>query len=181
MRRGFGRPLRRGFAPDVPPLLRRANNLMADGDYAGAANAFEQLARAAEGRGGPRAPFFYLQAGRARVMAGQSAAGLEQLERGLGLFAARGLMGKVFNIGNRIVAELHQRGLKQEAEKVAAYVKSLVPAFDVSPTQTPPAKHPPLPTHCPGCGAPVRPDEVEWMDNVTAECAFCGSPVRGES
>ena len=33
---------------------------------------------------------------------------------------------------------------------------------------------------CPSCGAAVRPDEVEWLDYVTAECAYCGSPVRGE-
>jgi hypothetical protein len=180
MRRGFGRPLRRAFAPNVPPLLQRANRLMADGDYAGAANAFEQLARAAEGRGGPRAPFFYVQAGRASLLAGQTPGGLEYIQRGLGLFAVRGQLGRAFNIGNRIVAEVKQRGLAKEAGQIAAYIKSLLPAFDATPTEAP-VKHPSLPTHCPGCGAPVRPDEVEWLDDVTAECAFCGSPVRGES
>ena len=33
-------------------------------------------------------------------------------------------------------------------------------------------------SHCPSCGASLRPDEVEWLDDVTAECAYCGSPVR---
>jgi hypothetical protein len=42
------------------------------------------------------------------------------------------------------------------------------------------ARLPPLPTQCPGCGAPVRPDEVDWLDDVTAECEYCGSPVRVE-
>ncbi len=42
-------------------------------------------------------------------------------------------------------------------------------------------KHPVLPTHCPGCGAPIHPDDVDWIDNVTAECEYCGSPVRGEN
>ena len=45
MRRGFGRPLRRAFAADVPPLLRSANQMLSAGDYAGASSAFEQLAR----------------------------------------------------------------------------------------------------------------------------------------
>jgi hypothetical protein len=35
-----------------------------------------------------------------------------------------------------------------------------------------------LPTHCPSCGAALRPDEIEWLDESTAECAYCGSPVR---
>jgi len=41
-------------------------------------------------------------------------------------------------------------------------------------------RKPILPTHCPGCGGPVRADEVDWLDDVTAECNWCGSPVRAE-
>jgi hypothetical protein len=181
MRRGFGRPFRRAFAANIPPLLQRANQLMANGNYVEAASAFEQLARAAEARGGPRAPYFYIQSGRAKVMAGQTAGGMEYLQRGLGLFATRGQEGKVFNVGNRVVGELNQRGLSKEAQKVNAYIKSLLPDFDANLGAASPSKRPPLPTHCPGCGAPVRPDEVEWLDEATAECAFCGSPVRGEN
>lgn len=181
MRRGFGRPLQPGFAGNIPPLLQKANQLFATGNYSEAASAFEQLARAAEARNGPRAPFFYIQSGRARLMAGQTAGALEYLQRGLGIFAVRGRPGKVFFVGNRIVNELNQRGLSKEAQQVSAYIKSLVPDFNGSLGGTPQVKHPPLPTHCPGCGAPVRSDEVEWLDDTTAECAFCGSPLRGES
>ena len=99
MRRGFGRPLRRMLGPDVPPLLQRANQMLSAGNYAEAASAFEQLARAAEARGGPRAPLFYLQAGRSRILAGQTANGLEYLERGLGLFACAANRCKVANAG----------------------------------------------------------------------------------
>ncbi len=180
MRRGFGRPIRRMFAPDIPPLLQHANQWMAAGNYAQAAGAFEQLARAAEARGGPRAPFFYIQAGRARMMAGQTAGGLEYLERGLGLFAARGQAGRVMNVGQRIAGELNQRGLSKEAKQIADYIKSLLPDFKPGGMEAAPAKRPPLPTHCPGCGAPMRPDEIEWLDDATAECAYCGSSVRGE-
>jgi hypothetical protein len=152
---------------------------MSTGSYGEAASAFEQLARAAEARGGPRAPFFYIQAGRARVMAGQVAGGLEYIERGLGLFAARGQSGRVFNVGNRVAGELNLRGLGRESQQITAYVKTLLPNFDASQEAQKQSARQPLPTHCPGCGAPVRPDEVEWLDNVTAECAYCGSPVRG--
>ncbi len=179
MRRGFGRPFRRAFATNIPPLLQRANQLMATGSYMEAASAFEQLARAAEARKGPRTPFFYIQAGRARVMGGQAAGGVEYLQRGLGIFATRGQNGKVFNVGNRIVGELNQRGLNKEAQQISTYIKTLIPDFDANLGTPSPSKKPPIPTHCPGCGAPLRPDEVEWLDDVTAECAFCGSPVRG--
>ena len=175
MRRMF----RRGFGPNIPPMLQRANQLMAAQDYAGAAEAFEQLAKAAEGRGGPRAPFFYLQAGRARIFAGQIPAGMAHLQYGLNLFARRNQPGKIFNQGNRIVGELNQRGLTTEAGQITDLMKTLLPAFNAA-SESVHNKKAALPTHCPGCGAPIRPDEVDWLDDVTAECAFCGSPVRGE-
>ncbi len=173
------RALRRALVPDIPPLLERANELMAIGDFAGAARAFEQLARAAEGRGGPRAPFLYLQSGRACILAGQVSLGMEHLERGLGLFAARGQAGRVFTLSRHIVNELNQRGLRKEAQQIAEYAGGLLPDLAASPSEAP-AGRPPLPTHCPACGAPLHSDEVEWTDAVTAECAFCGSPVRVE-
>lgn len=181
MRRGFGHPLRRGSRGAIPLLLRRANELLTTGSFAAAADSFEQLARAAEARGGPRTPFFYLQAGRARVWAGQVAAGMEHLERGLGLFAARGRVRRAIRAGGRLVGELNQRGLTNEAARLKAYLNELVPGFEVAELEPEPARKATLPTHCPGCGAPVRADEVEWIDDVTAECAFCGSPVRGRT
>jgi hypothetical protein len=35
-----------------------------------------------------------------------------------------------------------------------------------------------LPTHCEGCGAPLRPAEVQKLDAHTVECAYCGSPIK---
>ncbi len=179
MRRAY-RQFRRAAAVEVPPLLRRANQMMDSGNYAEAASAFEQMARAAEARGGPRAPLFYIQAGRARILAGQTEGGIQYLERGLGLFAARGRPQKLFGATNRIVKELNGRGLNKEAQQITDYVKGLMPGFTFNPNEEASAKHPPLPTHCPGCGAPVHPDQVDWLDDITAECEFCGSPVRGE-
>jgi len=179
MRRRFGRPLRRILGRDIPPLLIQANQDMSAGNYANAATDLEQLARAAEGRGGRRAPMFHIQAGRARLMAGQPAQAVESFERGFGLLAARGRPWRLARIGSRVVAELGQRGFVAESQKLADYLENLSPGFRSAPTPESAVKHPPLPTHCPGCGAPVRPDEVEWLDDVTAECAFCGTPVRG--
>ena len=96
--RPVGRPVVRpvvvpaagGGGVNVPPALRRANELMAAGQYAEAAQIFEQFARGAEMRGGPRAPHFFLQAGRAHILAGQVPAGMTALMHGLALLAKAG-------------------------------------------------------------------------------------------
>lgn len=161
MRRMFRRRIRRALAPEVPPILQEANFMFDKGEYGRAAELFEQIAGAAEARGGRRASVFRLQAGRARVLAGQTQIGMDHLKQGLSLFAARGRMGRVFNAGNRIISELNQRGLTKEAEEIGTYMKSILPAMPAMVEQTAPDSKPVLPTHCPSCGAAVRPDEVD--------------------
>ena len=117
-----------------------------------------------------------LQAGRARILAGQTKLGLPSLRRGLELFAQRGQWQKLHQMGQRVIGELSARGLSAEASEVESLLKNLSPSIPV--IESPPAKKPILPTHCPSCGASLRPDEFEWLDDVTAQCAYCGSPVR---
>jgi hypothetical protein len=77
--------------------------------------------------------------------------------------------------GTRTIAELKERGLEVEATNIEILLGTLLPdTFSAEPL----AKRPSIPTHCPSCGAPLRPDEVDWLDDVTAECGYCGSPVR---
>ncbi len=35
-----------------------------------------------------------------------------------------------------------------------------------------------LPTKCQSCGATIRPDEIKWLNDVTAECRYCGTPIK---
>jgi len=174
----IGRPLRRGFAPQVPPLLQRANQLMDSGQYAQAAEAFEALANAAQARGGPRAPLFFLQAGRACILSDQNEAGLAQVKQGLSLLAGRADWPGLHRAGTRVLVELRERGLVGEAAEIEAWLQATLPAMPAGFAERGPAQKPQLPTHCPSCGGALRPDEVEWLDDVTAECAYCGSPVR---
>lgn len=169
--------MRRGFA-QVPPMLQQANQWMAAGNYSAAAQAFEQLAKGAEDRFPKRAPFLYLQAGQAAILSDRTKAGVAHLRRGLTMLAAQGRYRKVRVFGRRIVDELNERGLTGEANEIAALLRGSLPSQPEAATAL--APRPTLPTHCPSCGAAMRPDEVEWMDDVTAECAYCGSPVRGE-
>jgi hypothetical protein len=179
-RRPFRRPLRRAMPGGVPPALQRANQLMAAGQYAEASAIFEQFARGAQMRNGPRAPWFFLQAGHARLLAGQVPAAMAHFQQGLSLFATRGQWQKLHSSGMRIVADLNGRGLAAEAKQIEDTLKANLPAGFVPGPAAGAAKPALLPTNCPGCGGPIRSDEVEWVDEMTAECPYCGSAVRAQ-
>ena len=186
MRRRFWRggrgPLRQMIMGGIPPLLLRSNELMAAGKYAEAADGLEQLAHAAEARGGRRggrrAASLYLEAGRARLKSGQPAQALQLLQSGLSLLSASGLSLRLGQVAKRIIAEARALGFAQEGQLLSGFVEGLAPGFGTAAVAAGPMRRAPLPTHCPACGAPVRPDEVEWLDELTAECEYCGSPVR---
>jgi hypothetical protein len=152
---------------------------MATGDYPGAAQAFEDLARGAVARNGPRAPWLLIQAGRMRILAGQVPSGMTHLQQGLGLFARRGQWQRFRNSGQRIEAELSQHGLTGQAKQIEAALKASLPAGFVPGPGLEKTKRV-LPTNCHGCGGPLHADEVEWTDEITAECPYCGSAVRAE-
>jgi hypothetical protein len=180
MRRGFGfrRPLAQA---NIPPALQHAHELMELGSYAEAATAFEALAQAAEGRSGPRAPFLFMQAGRARILLKQNVLGMGHFRHGLELFAKSGRYHQLYRAGTNAVRELKARGLENEAREMASLIQANIPAISESPTQRgPDPARVVLPSHCPFCGGPLRSDEVEWIDPATAECTFCGSPVQTE-
>jgi hypothetical protein len=161
-------------------MLQRANELMASGRYDEAAAAFEQLARAAEARHGPRAPWLHVMAGRARLDAGQPERALPHLRHGLGLIVGRGQTPRAAQIGVRMVDDLRQSGHAQAAAQLEQFLRELLPDQSSLEAAGRPMARPRLPTHCPACGAALRPDDVEWLDEGTAECAYCGSPVHAQ-
>lgn len=175
IRPGIGRP-------KVPPALLRANELMSAGNYAEAADIFDQFARGAELRGGPRAAQFFLQAGRCRILAGQVPAGMTALKHGLTILANRGDFQHMQNAGRRAVAELNQKNMKAEAAEIETMLAQMIPA-GFTPAATSGGateKKRLLPTKCPSCGGSLVADEVVWLDETTAECPYCGSGVRAE-
>jgi hypothetical protein len=180
MRRMFRRNIRKSLAQEVPPILQEANFAFSKGEYGRAGELFERIAEGADARGGPRAPLFHLQAGRSRLYAGQTKLAMPSIKRGLELLAERQKFQRLHNASMRVVAELNERGLKSEVTDIEILLKTLLPSKSAFETQAAPAKKPILPTHCPSCGAAVKPDEVEWLDEITAECGYCGSPVREE-
>lgn len=176
---------RRGFGflrqPAILPLeIKRAHQLLEAGNYAEAALAFESLAQRATENGGPRAPLFLLQAGKARIGGGRVNAGLQHIKQALSLLAERGQFDKMYHAGRRAVDELQQRGLTREVKEIENFLHSNLPALANLPTQRVDETALNLPSHCPACGAPLRPNELEWLSPNSVECPFCASPVKSQ-
>lgn len=176
-RRRIQRAIRRMGTPAIPPQLLRANQWMANGDYENAASAYKELARRAEELFPQRAPFLYIEAGRAAILSGQTKPGVADLRRGLTLFASQGRNHRMQAIGQRVIDELKTHSLNSEAEEISLLIHGNLPQ-EIQTKQPVAGQRPILPTHCPSCGAVVKADDVEWLDEVTAECDYCGSPIR---
>lgn len=174
------RRLFRGGPPSVPPLLRQAHHMLEAGDFENAAPAFYDLAKKAEDFAPQRSPALYAEAGRASLLGGDPKKAVIHFRSALTLLASQGRFHRMERLGGRIIHELRERGLNTEADEVAEVLKHNMPQIDGDEIQASQVKHPILPTHCPSCGAAVRPDEVDWLDELTAECDYCGSPVRAE-
>jgi hypothetical protein len=172
------RRLLRG-GPQVPPALQNAQRLMDAGQFSDATLAFHDLAKKAEERFPERAPFLYFEAGRAAIFNGDNKKGVTHFRSGITLLSTQQRYHRLRKVGTRIVNELRERGLNAEADEVESVLRN----NDQAPAEKEASvdqKRAILPTHCPSCGAAVRPDEVEWLDELTAECDYCGSPVRAE-
>lgn len=177
--RGGHPPHRRG-GPPIPPELRHALSLMDEGNYAEAALLFHDLAKKAEDRFPERAPFLYIEAGRAAALNNDGKKAVTHFRSGLTLLGTQQRHHRLRKAGRRITAELREHGFNAEADEIESVVTANTTVWGKADAPAP-KQRPILPTHCPSCGAAVRSDEVEWLDGVTAECDYCGSPVRAES
>ena len=167
----------------VPPALKQAHNLMGKSKFNDAGNIFEQFANSKLASHEKQAPQFYVQAGRARLMSGEVPAGMALLKVGLAALTRSGNLAMVALIAQRIIAELIQNGHPSEAEQIQSMLGGFLPPESIPATPVPEAEDEEvrlLPTNCPSCGGPMLPKEVEWLDENTAECAYCGNGIRTE-
>lgn len=165
-------------------MLKRAHRMLADGAYLPAGHLFEELAEGALRRGIPRAPFLFLQAGRGYLFGGEIEKGMDFLKRGLTLLAEEARWPELHRVGTRTAEDLVSRGYEKEARQINEWIASVLPDnFDSNATSLsdPVINRPVLPTHCPQCGGAVDPKAIAWMDEVTGECLYCGSPIRAET
>lgn len=173
-------------------LLNHAQRLFEEGRYQEAAPIFERLAEGAAERGmWSRAGDLALQTARCYLEAGQVDLALQRGKQALQLYGRGGLIGKVQAVLPRMVQALEDRGYHAQAQalraEVEARLEDLPPERRAAPPglggrwpvfQRPGMAPRELPAQCPSCGAPVRPDEVTWLDQTSAECPYCGSVLK---
>lgn len=193
-RRPFRRPrlFRRRQPLPPPPLprkalraLRRANNLMADGQFTEAARIFGHLSNEAKRHGTlVRAADLSLGAARAHFAGDDVEAALERAKQALRLFVRGGRAGRLPRALSRMTATLREKGYNVQADQLEQEATQAFEEMGLSldevgqrvPRVT--QKRGTLPARCSGCGAPLVPDEVEWHDAHTAECPYCGTIVK---
>ena len=167
--------------------LRRANRLIEKGEHANAAVIFEQLANTARDLGlSRRAAHLYLQAGRAQALSGDPKAAQPLLIRGLELLSQSQGAAALNASGLILLDELRSLGYDDLTKQIGDWLSQRGVTLPVEQGEAArdSIRQPMggrLPLICPQCGAPLRPGEVEWLDDHTATCPYCGSPVQEES
>jgi hypothetical protein len=179
------RPPRRGKSyglPGAPALaeaalkdLRRAHTLMERGEHANAAVLFERQARDAGDRGfSMPAAHLHLQAGRARVLAGESEAGAKNVQRGLEILTETGERQRLAKSGSLLVKDLARLGQDRLTEEVKKFLdlKLDYPLEDLMAQETVSST---LPIKCPKCWAVLRAEDIESRGRRGPVCVYCGS------
>ncbi len=154
--------------------ISRAHRLLGEGQPGQAATLFSQLAAGIDGRGRPRqAGNLHAKAAHAFIESGDARQTLEQARLVLGIFTRFGMLPRAAQFKARIVQHLREKGMTEEADIFEK--ETDLPAV---PFQAADRSRARLPADCPKCGAPVRSDEVEWIDATSAECGYCGVTLQ---
>lgn len=184
----FRRPRRPPFRrrrPFVPrprhPRQAHAERLLAAGDFAEAAETFQELSRETEEEG------LLVPAGHLALRAACCHLGLEdydqadqQAERAIRLFIQARRPRLVRQVLPRVLNALEDRGRQVQAEALRQEVEEafgdLMEGQPLGPAAARWAAN--LPGKCPNCGAPIKARDVAWAGPGAAECPYCGSVVK---
>ncbi|NOZ06988.1 MAG: hypothetical protein GXP41_11675 [Chloroflexi bacterium] len=187
-RRPPGPPGRPPLPPETQKALAQAHVLMAEGQFVAAAQAFARLSDEVKEEGLPgRAANLALQAARAYLAADSVEAAVQWATTGIGLFVRGGRAGRVNVVLPKITSALRNKGHEAEAVQVEQEAKRLLDELGLSLDELGPRgpqmaeTRGTLPAQCTSCGAPLVPHDVEWHDNRTAECPYCGSILKAAS
>jgi tetratricopeptide (TPR) repeat protein/DNA-directed RNA polymerase subunit RPC12/RpoP len=163
---------------EVPSALKSAHQMYAGGNYAAAAEAYSKLALAAERELSPHTAWLYLQVARSYISDGEVARAMKDLEHGLSLLISAGLDDKAYLIGHQFLAQLINLQREDQAGELSEFLRFGLPGYSLSTVPQTANTIQVLPMRCTSCEGPIRLVEVRWKDSHTAECPYCGSPVR---
>jgi hypothetical protein len=181
-RRRLMRRARMGM-PTVDPKLIEANRLFENGKFAEAAAIYADLAENALIKNIPQTPHLYLMAGTAQMKAGEIKNAISMFKRGLGIIIERKKWGHLHKASENTILRMKSNGFTKQAVELQTWLDEQVPndvkALTIWNKKTSGfSQKKELPTHCPACGGPVNPKELEWIGSNT-NCNYCGTLLTG--
>ncbi len=158
-------------------VLGKANQLAANNNPTDAAPLFAELARQLDVPHPRRAANLHARAAHTYAEAGNEQLALAQSRAALTMFIQYRMVNRTPVFFANITRKFNNKGMKNSASALQNEFGTRVGPLPPQPAQGP-ARRGVLPTNCPKCGAPIHSDEAAWIDNLTAECDYCGAAIR---
>ena len=156
-------------------LLNQANQLQTSGQFGQAAPLFARLAQEMANSNHPRrSANLHAQAAHCYADSGDATNALSHARAALNLFIQYQMVERTPRFYTNITNKFHARGMDQAAASLQAEFSGKIGVIPATPQSVQPKPRGHLPGACPKCGAPVRSDDVDWIDEVSAECPYCG-------
>jgi len=156
--------------------VMQANQLLQSGRFDQAAMDYFQLANKLDRIGKPRqSANMHAQSALAWAKAGNEERALNQANIALRQFTLLRMPQRI----NEFKTEFEQ--ILHPGKTTSPVPPTPDPKNTATPVPSAPGSIPQrgkLPVVCSKCGAPVRSDEVEWIDDISAECDFCGAIIQ---
>lgn len=174
---------RQSHRPVPPPaqrMLVRARRFIQISRFGKAAALLAELANQVEMAGRPKAAAeLHARAAYCYIEAGIGSAALAESEFALVSFQQAGLAERFVRFQGNILRKMQAYGMQAGVDALRARfgAEAAVNPQSQAVTQGKPLI---LPAACPQCGAPVRSDEIEWIDARSGECAYCGAIIEAQ-
>ena len=170
------------LTPEQIETAVKANHLLSAGRPSEAAPIFARLAQEMEDSQHPRrAANLHAQAAHAYADSQNGSSALTQARAALSLFIQYKMVNRAPQFYTNITKKMTQRGMTKEVDLLNHEFDKRVGELPAQVSQGRVGVHTTLPTACTQCGAPLRRDEVEWVDDQTVECGYCGALIKTSS
>jgi hypothetical protein len=158
-------------------VLAKANQLAVNNNSADAAPLYAELARELDVPHPRRGANLHARSAHAYADAGNEQLALVQARAALTMFIQYRMINRTPVFFANITRKFNNKGMKNSTTALQNEFGNRVGQMPPQPAPGS-AKRGVLPTNCPKCGAPVHGDETTWIDNLTAECDYCGAAIR---
>lgn len=161
-------------------VLAKANQMAGAGNPAGAAPLFAEVARELDAPRPRQAANLHARAAHAYADAGRPQMALEQARVALNMFIQYQMVVRTPVFYANITHKFNNKGMTGAATALQNEFGGKVGSLPAQSqgSARPNVRRGVLPTNCPKCGGPIQSDSVSWIDNRTAECEYCGTPIR---